>query len=99
MNTTLLVGGYTGTTGAGVGIEAVAPHAGAALSSLGTAVVADSPSFLARHPHLDVVYAVCEMAAEVRAYTVADAANTAVVVLSQLGEPWAAGDSDRKSVV
>ncbi len=93
MSTTLLVGGYTGTNGSGVGIEVVQPHDGAALSALGTAVKADSPSFIARHPRLGVVYAVCEMAAELRAFTVSESNTSHAPMLRQLGEAWSAGDS------
>ena len=88
MNATLLVGGYTGETGAGRGIEAVSQAADAALSSLGTAAVADSPSFLARHPRLGVVYAVCEMTPEVRAFSIDGPEDAAAVTLNPLGAAW-----------
>ncbi|PPL14553.1 lactonase family protein [Microterricola pindariensis] len=87
MNATLLVGGYTGDSGAGVGIEAARARSGAGLEAVGTAVPADSPSYLARHPRLDVVYAACEQIAEVRAFTVRDGGQ----VLEPLGESWGAG--------
>ncbi|MET0853221.1 MAG: beta-propeller fold lactonase family protein, partial [Microterricola sp.] len=63
-------GGYTGEAGAGVGIEAVVQTSDAGLVGLGTAVVVDSPSYLARHPRVPVVYAVSEVAGEVRAFGV-----------------------------
>lgn len=104
MNATLLLGGYTGEAGAGVGIEAVAQTADAGLDGLGTAVVVDSPSYLARHPRLPVVYAVSEVAGEVRAFAVggggdgsaeggptAGAEPRSAVTLSPLGEAWPGG--------
>lgn len=87
MNATLLVGGYTGDSGAAVGIEAVRVRGDAGLEAVGTAVIADSPSYLARHPHRDVVYAACEQAAEVRAFGVQGGGR----VLEPLGEAWGAG--------
>ncbi|AMB60163.1 lactonase family protein [Microterricola viridarii] len=88
MNATLLVGGYTGGAGAGTGIEAVRTHDGAALTALGTSALVDSPSYLARHPQLDVVYAACEMTRQVRAFTVHDGGQR----LEPLGELGAAGE-------
>lgn len=75
MNATLLLGGYTGEAGAGVGIEAVALTTDAGLEALGTATAVDSPSYLARHPRLPVVYAVSEVAGEVRAFSVEGAGD------------------------
>ncbi len=88
MNAILLVGGYTGGAGTGRGIEAVRRRSGAALEGLGTAVQADSPSYLARHPRRDVVYAACEMTRQVRAFTVAAGG----LLLEPLGEAGAAGE-------
>ncbi|MEE2521904.1 beta-propeller fold lactonase family protein [Pseudarthrobacter sp. J75] len=50
------------------GIGALAAHSDGTLEWLGTAVAADSPSFLAVHPTLPVVYAVAEQRRKVRAY-------------------------------
>ncbi|WP_162243476.1 beta-propeller fold lactonase family protein [Leifsonia sp. Root4] len=96
MSATLLLGGYTGDAGAGLGIEAVAQTPDAGLADLGTAVVVDSPSYLVRHPRLPVVYAACEVAGEMWAFAVAengeaDSDPRAAVRLSPLGGPWPAG--------
>ncbi|MBO4210516.1 lactonase family protein [Micromonospora echinofusca] len=50
----------TGGRGAGIVLARRDP-VGGALTVLGTAAVTDSPSFLARHPGLDVLYAVNEL--------------------------------------
>ncbi|MFF3601822.1 lactonase family protein, partial [Kitasatospora indigofera] len=95
MNATLLLGGYTGEAGAGVGIEAVVQAGDSGLEGLGTAAVVDSPSYLARHPRLPVVYAVSEVAGEVRAFGVRGRGDgdhgLHAVTLSPLGGPWPAG--------
>jgi len=62
-------GSYTADSGgSGAGIGAVAAAADGTLRWLGVAAAADSPSFLAVHPTLPVVYAVAEHARTVRAY-------------------------------
>lgn len=91
MNTTLLVGGYTGENSARVGIETVIQAPDAALSSPSTAIAAESPSYIARHPRLGVVYAVCEMTPEVRAFSIEGVHDEAAISLSPLGASWAAG--------
>ncbi|WP_434969625.1 lactonase family protein [Microbacterium sp. bgisy207] len=71
----LLVGGYTadmeGTAG-GIGLLTAGDADATAAGSLvwrGTAVAAPSPSWIARHPTLDVVYATLEGAGAVQAFT------------------------------
>lgn len=98
MDSTLLIGGYTGESGAGLGIEAAVPAPDAGITGLGTAAVVGSPSYLARHPRVPVVYAACEDAAEVRAFVIeGDAgaleglAGDAAGALTPLGSPWPAG--------
>ncbi|RZU63841.1 6-phosphogluconolactonase (cycloisomerase 2 family) [Microterricola gilva] len=98
MDATLLIGGYTGDSGAGLGIEAAVATPDAGITGLGTAAAVGSPSYLARHPLLPVVYAACEDAAEVRAFAIEGGAGTAealtpdaAVALSPLGGPWPAG--------
>lgn len=68
----LLVGGYTadmGGSATGIGmLRAAEPNAGAPLVFDGDAVtLAGSPSWVARHPHLDVVYAALEGIGHVQA--------------------------------
>ncbi|WP_148667526.1 beta-propeller fold lactonase family protein, partial [Arthrobacter sp. Hiyo1] len=59
--TLIWTGAYTADSdGNGWGIGAVAAREDGSLSWLGTAVEAPSPSFLAVHPTLPVVYAVAE---------------------------------------
>jgi len=53
--TSLLVGGYTGDKGSGTGITVIGDDG--AIST----VPADSPSWIARHPRLPVLYAVAEI--------------------------------------
>lgn len=82
-------GSYTADSGgSGTGIGAVAPAADGTLRWLGDAVAADSPSFLAVHPTLPVVYAVAEHARTVRAYRRAGAFG-----LEPAGPAWPAGDA------
>ena len=52
--TRLLIGGYSGTKGKGTGISVLDGDRVVAT------VPADSPSWLARHPRLPVLYAVAE---------------------------------------
>ncbi|WP_285242018.1 beta-propeller fold lactonase family protein [Pseudarthrobacter sp. fls2-241-R2A-127] len=65
----LWIGSYTDDAGGradGIGAAAVRPDG--SLEWLGTAVQAPSPSFVAVHPTLPVVYAAAEHSQEVRAY-------------------------------
>ncbi|MFJ6651712.1 lactonase family protein [Microbacterium sp. NPDC091313] len=70
------IGGYGadhgGAAGEGIGMlqagEPDSPLAGGVLSFTGTAVAAPSPSWVAPHPTLDVVYAALEGEGTVRAY-------------------------------
>jgi 6-phosphogluconolactonase len=92
----LLIGSYTGDQGTatGIGVLSVSP---AGVNFSGVAAQLDSPSFLAPHPALPVVYAVEESTARVRAYrlpvTTADPASgqRKTTSLEPLGEPWPAG--------
>ncbi|MCA4134596.1 beta-propeller fold lactonase family protein [Arthrobacter sp. M4] len=80
-------GSYTadnGGKGSGIGAAAVRDDGG--LDWLGTAVEAPSPSFLAVHPAVPVVYAVGEAAQTVRAYR-----RTGNAQLEPFGEAWLAG--------
>ena len=82
-------GSYTADSGGrGTGIGAVAAAADGTLRWLGVAAAADSPSFLAVHPSLPVVYAVAEQARTVRAYRRAGAFG-----LEPAGPAWPAGDA------
>ena len=82
-------GSYTADSGGrGTGIGAVAAAADGTLRWLGVAALADSPSFLAVHPSLPVVYAVAEQARTVRAYRRAGAFG-----LEPAGPAWPAGDA------
>ena len=82
-------GSYTADSGgSGAGIGAVAAAADGTLRWLGVAAAADSPSFLAVHPSLPVVYAVAEQARTVRAYRRAGAFG-----LEPAGPAWPAGDA------
>lgn len=85
--TLIWAGSYTAdSNGHGTGIGAIAARDDGSLSWLGTAVEAPSPSFLAVHPTLPVVYAVAEAAQTVRAYK-----RTGQFGLEPLGEAWPAG--------
>ncbi|MDQ0030738.1 lactonase family protein [Arthrobacter bambusae] len=85
--TLIWVGSYTSdSNGQGSGIGAVAAREDGSLRWLGTAVEAPSPSFLAIHPTLPVVYAVAEAAQTVRAYR-----RTGLFGLEALGDAWPAG--------
>ncbi|MGP3533516.1 lactonase family protein [Microbacterium sp. RD1] len=88
------VGGYgadhNGAPGEGIGMlqagDADDGSAGGPLAFTGTAVAAPSPSWLAPHPALDVVYAALEESGSVQAF-----AQVAEDRLTPLGEPVAAG--------
>lgn len=63
----LLIGGYTGGKGSGTGIAVVGGD------GVTSTVPAQSPSWIARHPRLPVLYAVAEVAdGRVRAWSLAD---------------------------
>jgi 6-phosphogluconolactonase len=88
-------GSYTSDAGgSGAGIELLDAAVGRSLESLGTAAEAPSPSFLATHPTAPVLYAVCEAAGVLRAYSVAaDASGDRGPALVQLGESWSTGEA------
>jgi 6-phosphogluconolactonase len=82
-------GCYTADSGgSGTGIGAVNAAADGTLSWLGSAAEADSPSFLAVHPFLPVVYAVGEQERTVRAYR-----RSGAFGLEPDGPPWPAGEA------
>lgn len=90
----LLVGGYTADMSGhatGIGVlhagEVDAPTAGGPLAWFGDAVSAASPSWVARHPSLDVVYAALESRGEVQAYR-----RTGPDTWTPLGRPVVAGE-------
>ncbi|XTR51286.1 lactonase family protein [Pseudarthrobacter sp. So.54] len=74
--------------GSGTGIGALHAGTGGTLRLLGVAAAADSPSFLAVHPGLGMVYAVAEKAGTVRAYRRCGAFG-----LEPAGRVWPAGDA------
>ncbi|MFP5016879.1 beta-propeller fold lactonase family protein, partial [Paenarthrobacter ureafaciens] len=62
-------GSYTADRNAkGEGIGAIAIDGQGNLEAVGLAVTANSPSFLARHPTLPILYAVAEEAGTVQPY-------------------------------
>lgn len=82
-------GSYTADrNGNGEGIGALNVDADGELTSLGLAVAANSPSFLAVHPTLPVLYAVAEEGKMVRAYRRSGAAE-----LEEMGQSWPAGEA------
>ncbi|WP_374946869.1 lactonase family protein [Agreia sp.] len=93
--TFFFTGSYTadsGGTGAGIGLLDAA--VGRSLESLGTVAEASSPSFLATHPTAPVVYAVCEFAGVLQAYSIRDDSSTGLgPALEPLGEPWTTGEA------
>ncbi|MFJ4028589.1 lactonase family protein [Paenarthrobacter sp. NPDC089989] len=89
MKTLIWTGSYTADRNAtGEGIGAISVDSEGMLTPLGLAVAADSPSFIAQHPTLPVLYAVAEEAGTVRAYR-----RTRVAELEPFGEPWTAGEA------
>jgi len=87
--TLIWTGSYTADrNGNGEGIGAITLNSEGNLTSLGLAVAANSPSFLAVHPTLPVLYAVAEEGKMVRAYR-----TTGTAELEQMGEPWLAGEA------
>jgi 6-phosphogluconolactonase len=77
-------GGYTlDAGGSGDGIHLLASSAEEAMEDLGLATGVGSPSFVATHPTLPVVYAVSEVRGEVAAYSA-----TKGGALTLLDRPW-----------
>lgn len=88
--TALWVGGYTADSeGNGRGIGRIELDGRGAVANFSDVAEADSPSFLASHPTLPVLYAVAEAGEQVRAFHVDDAQTKQG--LSPLGEPRPAG--------
>lgn len=88
MTSSLWLGAYTADSGGhGRGIARVTLDGGA-ITSIRTAAAADSPSFVATHPSLPVVYAVEEFAGRIRAFRVADDGD-----LDPLGDAYPAGEA------
>jgi hypothetical protein len=80
-------GSYTAdSNGHGDGIGALSLNDDGTIARTGTAVIADSPSFIAVSRTAPVVYAALESAQEVRAYAVTGAST-----LEPLGDAWPAG--------
>lgn len=87
--TLIWAGCYTADrNGNGKGITALSADHEGQLTSVGLAIAANSPSFLALHPTLPVVYAVAEEGKTVRAYR-----RTGDTELEVFGEPWPAGEA------
>lgn len=88
-HTLIWTGTYTADGGGRAeGIGAVAAHQDGSLEWKGTAVKADSPSFIAVHPTLPVVYAVAEQRQMVRAFRRAGDFG-----LEPFGDPQPAGEA------
>ncbi|WP_083706251.1 lactonase family protein [Arthrobacter sp. QXT-31] len=88
-HTLIWTGSYTADSGGhGAGIGAVSSSADGTLTWLGTAAKADSPSFVAVHRSLPMVYAVGENAKTVQAYR-----RRGEFSLEPVGEPWPAGEA------
>ncbi|WP_200846827.1 beta-propeller fold lactonase family protein [Arthrobacter sp. 18067] len=87
--TLIWVGCYTADrNGHGQGITALSADEDGQLTSVGLAIEANSPSFLALHPTVPVIYAAAEEGKTVRAYR-----RTGDAELEAFGEPWPAGDA------
>lgn len=83
------IGTYTPDGGGRAdGIGAVRAHLDGSLEWLGTAVEAQSPSFVAVHPTLPVVYAAAEQRGKVQAYR-----RHGEAALEAHGEPQLAGEA------
>ena len=88
-NDLLWTGCYTPESGGrGAGIGALQLGSDGTPRWLGTAAAAESPSFLAAHPALDVVYAVGEAAGTVSAFR-----RSGKFGLEPAGREWPAGDA------
>jgi hypothetical protein len=80
-------GSYTADSGGqGEGIGAISAGPDGRLQWLGTAATADSPSFIAVHPTVPVVYAVGEQARTIQAYR-----RSGEFGLEPFGDPQLAG--------
>lgn len=89
MNTLIWTGSYTADRNAnGKGIGAISVDSDGKLTSLGLAAAADSPSFLAKHPTLPVIYAVAEEGQVVQAYR-----RTRTAELEPMGKAWHSGEA------
>src|SRR5215510_2116635 len=78
--TKLLIGGYTGDKGAGSGITVVGGDGAT------STVPAESPSWIARHPRLPVLYAVAEVDnGRVHAWSLADGVPVAELGSGETG--------------
>ncbi|MCR1162335.1 lactonase family protein [Paenarthrobacter sp. UW852] len=87
--TLIWTGSYTADrNGNGKGITALSADDNGQLTSVGLAIEANSPSFLALHPTLPVLYAVAEEGKTVQAYR-----RTGAAELEAFGEPWPAGEA------
>ena len=103
----LWCGSYTADAqGAGLGIGMIRSESSGELTWLGIATHVPSPSFVAQHPALPVIYAVGEADGLVYAYCMKGArentdevglvrpvAKPGLVRLQALGEPWNAGEA------
>jgi 6-phosphogluconolactonase (cycloisomerase 2 family) len=88
-HTLIWTGSYTADSGGhGAGIGAVSVNADGTLTWRGTAAKAESPSFVAVHRKLPMVYAVGESAKTVQAYR-----RRGEFGLEAAGEPWTAGEA------
>ncbi|MGO4689824.1 lactonase family protein [Glaciibacter sp. 2TAF33] len=86
--TRLWCGTYTPPAGTGRGIESLAADGEGHITGSSRAATADSPSFLAAHPSLDLVYAVAEHQQTVQGYRVIGRDR-----LEPVGDPWPAGEA------
>ena len=87
--TLIWTGTYTADGGGrAAGIGALSAHLDGTLEWLGTAAPADSPSFVAVHPTLPVVYAVAEQRQLVRSFR-----RTGEFGLEPFGDPQPAGEA------
>ncbi|MGN7251155.1 lactonase family protein [Arthrobacter sp. SAFR-014] len=88
-HTLIWTGSYTAdSAGHGAGIGAVSANPDGTLTWRGTAAKADSPSFVAVHRQLPMLYAVGENTKTVQAYR-----RRGEFGLEAVGEPWAAGEA------
>ncbi|MHA7985112.1 lactonase family protein [Rathayibacter sp. CAU 1779] len=89
MTRTLWLGTYTADSGGhGRGIARVALADDGAIAGIRTAAAVDSPSFVATHPTLPVVYAVEEFARRIAAFRMTESGE-----LAPLGDAWPAGEA------
>lgn len=89
MTSSLWLGTYTADSGGhGRGIARVSLADDGTISGIRNAVAVDSPSFVATHPTLPVVYAVEEFARRIAAFRIADGGD-----LVPLGDAFPAGEA------